>query len=71
MSESYNALTVTLDHNVHETDIEHVLNAVRMIKGVQSVVPHVADFETHVAQERARRELGEKLLAVIYPRSGS
>ena len=39
-----------------------------MIKGVQSVVPEVADISFYTAREQARVELGKQLWEVLYPK---
>lgn len=67
MTDRLNALTVVLDRDVRTDDAAALIAAIGMIKGVASVVPHVADLEDHIAHERVRRELGEKLIAVLYP----
>lgn len=71
MTTCYNAVTVVLDREIREDDAEHPLTAIRMLKGVLSVEPHVADVETHIAETRVRRELGDKLWAVLYPKAGT
>jgi len=69
MSDRINAITVTLAKDIREDDAEPLLNAIRMLKGVMTVTPHVADHAAMMAEERARRELGDKILAVIYPKT--
>lgn len=71
MTDRYNALTVVLERNIRDDDAETILAAIRMIKGVHSVTGNVADVESHIAEERARHELGQKLIAIIYPKLGS
>ncbi len=68
MTDRYYALTVVLEKDIRDDDAEPILNAIKMIKGVQDVQPHISDPGTWVAQERARRELGEKLWYVLYPK---
>jgi len=46
-----------------------VIQAIRMLRGVASVSTHVADLTEHIAIERARCDLGEKLWRVLYPES--
>lgn len=70
MTERYNALTIVLDRDIRKDDARPLIGAIRMLRGVASVTPNVTDICDHVAQERVRRELGEKLLAVVYPRAG-
>jgi hypothetical protein len=59
--------TVTLEHDIREDDAGRIIDAIRCLRGVLSVDPVVAGVELHIAEERARRELGGKLWAVLYP----
>lgn len=67
MTDRYYALTVILEKDIREDDAEPILNAIRMIKGVQDVKGNVSDVSTYIAQEKARRHFGEKLWHVLYP----
>jgi hypothetical protein len=69
MTDRYYALTVTLTEPIRDDDAEAIINAIRMIKGVNNVVPLVAEADLHWAAERAKRELGEKILELIYPKT--
>jgi hypothetical protein len=62
------AYVVTLEADVREDDAEAITGALKCIRGVLSVKPVVADISGHIAEERARQELGEKLWAVLYPK---
>ena len=68
MTDRYNALTVVLEKDIRSDDAEAILNAIRQLRGVLSVNGNVADMNSHIAEERARRELGEKLWLVLYPK---
>ena len=61
MTDRYFALTVVLDRDYRDDDAEPILNAIRMIRGVQSVEPHVSDPTTHAAEVRAKQDLRERL----------
>ena len=65
MTDRINSVTVVLTEDIREDDCEHVLNAIRMIRGVLSVKPHVADVEDLVANQRVRSEFRRKLLEVL------
>lgn len=67
MTDRLHSLTVVLERDIRDDDAEPILAAIRMIRGVQSVTGQVADIDSHIAESRARRELGEKLFQVIYP----
>jgi hypothetical protein len=62
VSESYHALTVVLDHDVHEADVEALLTTIRHIRGVLSVQPHVAGWDELAARQRALMDLRAKVI---------
>ena len=67
MTDRYNALTVVLSEDIREDDAEPLMAAIRMMKGVQSVKGHIATIDSHIAEQRARLELSEKLWDVLHP----
>jgi len=71
MTDRHIAYTVLLKEPVREDDAESILNALRMIKGVAKVTPVVQDVQSYFHEERVRRELGAKLMNVLYPDSNA
>ena len=69
MTDRYYALTVVLEKDIREDDAHHLLNAIRMLKGVLRVKTHVSNIETLMAEERAKDELGRKLIDIVYPKT--
>ena len=69
MNDRIHALTVVLDHEVRDDDLESTINAIRHIRFVMKVVPQVADPDLYAVEMRVRRELGDKLHAVLYPKT--
>ena len=67
MTDRVHSLTVVLEHDVREDDVQSLTEAIHMMRGVLSVRGEVSNMESHMAEERARRELGGKILDVIYP----
>lgn len=67
MSNRIRAIVVEFDADVSEEYADAVCNAIRVFRHVQRVEPHVADWESAMADQRARNELGQKIFAVIYP----
>lgn len=67
MTDRYFALTVLLSKDLRSDDCEAIIQAIKMIRGVQTVDPVVADPTTWAAEQRARADLGKKILDVIYP----
>lgn len=68
MTDRYATLTVALDRETRDDDAQPIIDAIKMIKGVMAVTGNVADINMWVAQERARRELAEKVWAVVFPK---
>lgn len=68
MTDRYHTLTVVLDKEIREDDAEGLIQAIGWMRGVLSVTGKVADLDSHMAVERARRELGEKLWEILYPK---
>jgi len=65
MTDRYNALTVVLESDIREDDAGPIIIAIRMIRGVLSVEPHVVDIDTHIAEDRARARLLTEILTVV------
>jgi hypothetical protein len=67
MTDRYHSLTVVLENDIREDDAEAIMNAIRMIKKVISVSGNISNVQSHIAEERARFNLGSELWKVIYP----
>lgn len=68
MTERLNGVIVTFNKEIRVDDAEAVLNAIKMVKGVLSVKPIPnSNYEQHIAEERVRRELTDKLFKVLHP----
>ena len=65
MTDRYNALTVILDRDIRSDDAEEIINAIKMIRGVLKVKPHVADMSDSIADARVKAELTQKLWDVL------
>ncbi len=66
MTDRINALIVVLEHDICDDDAEVTINAIKQIRGVLKVKPHIAEFADEIAFERARYELIAKLWAVLH-----
>lgn len=62
MTERVHSITIHFERDVREDDLEHLIGALRMVKGVVAVVTSIASIESSMAVERARREMLERLL---------
>lgn len=58
-------LTVILEHDTREDDVEVVVNAIRMIKRVASVETHEVSAGDAIARRVVRTELRRKLYQAI------
>lgn len=70
MTNRISSITVVLAHDTRDDDAERLLDAIRQFRGVASATPNISDITQHVADERARRALGDALWSVIYPHKG-
>lgn len=66
MTDRHAGYIVTLAENVREDDAEAIITALKMVRGVLSVEPVVADHQTAIGQSRADREWRDKLAKVLF-----
>jgi hypothetical protein len=67
MTDRYNYLTVVLEKDMRTDDAEGLIQAIRRMRGVLTVSGNVADTNAYFAEERARRDLTEKLWHILFP----
>lgn len=67
MSDHYNSFIVILEHDIKDDEAKPIIEAIKQLRGVLNVEPHIAGFEDAIAQSRVRTEFGRKLLTIIYP----
>jgi hypothetical protein len=65
VTDRYFALTVVLEQNIRDDDAQPLIDAIKQLRGVLSVEPHISNLDTHQAQERAYAELRKKLWEVL------
>ena len=66
MTTRYKSLTVILEEETREDDLDPVIMAISMIRGVHSVEPRLTDtLEVTIAEGRVRAELSKKLWDVL------
>ena len=65
MTDRTRLLTVVLDHDYRTDDVQGIIDAIQMIKGVIAVDLNVADPEQHMAIKAAKRELQDKIYEVL------
>ena len=67
MSDAINSLTVVLERDMRDEDVDALIAAIKQLRGVASVSGNVVDINAHVAETRAKQEIYLKLLRVVYP----
>ena len=68
MSKRIHALTVALNESMLDDDVQPIIDAIKMVRGVLAVKPEESKSETFWAYEKAKSELGTKLWEVLYPK---
>jgi hypothetical protein len=71
VSDRFHSLTVVLEQDIRDDDAESLMDGIRMMRGVLWVTGEVACPVSCMAEERARADLGKKLLAIVYPKLGN
>ena len=61
MTDRIRHLTITLERDIRDDDLEPLLLAIRLIRGVAIVEPHVVQASDHLAREVARAEIQQQL----------
>jgi len=61
MTDRIHALTVVLDKDIRDDDVETIIQAIQMIRHVADVRTHVADLKTHAARARVREDLRDRI----------
>lgn len=65
MTDTVNAFIVILGEDIREDDIEPTINALRQIKGVVDVQPHLFDPDVAIAKAQLRVEVFNKIVDVM------
>lgn len=68
MTDRISSLTVVLDQDYREDDIETLINAIKLFGNVLDVVPGLTDPSQYIAERRVKTELQCKLWEVLYPK---
>ena len=66
MSNKYHSVTVAIEKGLKEEDIKHIIDAIKMIKGVISAEGNIADATLYIAESRARHEMQQKIVDIIF-----
>jgi hypothetical protein len=60
------ALTVLLHDDIRDDDAQPLIDAIKMLKGVTDVQPHVSDFSAVWAMAEAKRQIRAELGETFY-----
>ena len=71
MTARHHSYLVVLEKDVREDDAESTIAAIGHIRGVLSVEPCETNFDSLMAETRAKRELIEMLFDVIHKLNGT
>lgn len=67
MTDHIRTLTVVLDQDFRDDDVQEIANAIRLIRHVSSVkLGEPLDMRDYVLRDHARRELRDKILEALY-----
>jgi len=70
MTDRHNSLTVILEEPIRSDDIQPLIEAISLFRHVLKVVPGEPKvIEQFIADERAKRELTEKMWQIMYPKA--
>jgi hypothetical protein len=61
MTDRVHALTVFLHDDIRDDDAQPIIDAIKMLKGVTDVQPHVQDFSAVWAMTEAKRQIRAEL----------
>ena len=67
MTDRIRQITVVLDRDYRDDDVESILTAIQMVKGVSIVEPHVAAGSEQMNREIAKDELRRELTDLLMP----
>lgn len=70
MTDVLKGCTVAFARDIREDDVEAIVNAIRMIKGVLAVelIPGNAPGDW-IIEQRVRREYADKVVEIFYPKT--
>lgn len=66
MTDRHAGYIITLKEDIREEESQAVISALGLMRGVISVEPVASDLALHIAQRRARTDLGQRILDLIW-----
>lgn len=68
MTDRIFALTVVINEDIREDEVQLIIDAMLQLRGVIAVGKNIADQRLFTAENRARREIGDKLIGILFPK---
>lgn len=65
MTNRVDGLVITLDKDYRDDDVEVIVNAIKMIKGVANVEMNVVELKDYLYRSRVRWEVESKLIQAV------
>lgn len=65
MTDRVHSLTVVLDQNYREDDVQTLVDAIKCLRGVLAVKKDVADHESYMAEERAKERYRDRVINAL------
>jgi len=62
MTDRVKGFVVTLEKDIRIDDVEVILSAIKMIRGIANVETSVSDYDDHMNRERIKYELRDKFI---------
>ena len=66
MTDRIKGVYVALDRDYRTDDVEEILNAIKMVKGVSDITVNIVDFDDWNNRSRIRQELSAKLWEALH-----
>lgn len=65
MTDRYHTLTVVLEKDMREDDAQALIHAIQQMRNVLKVTGVVSNFDTHMAEARAKSEIYKRLIDTL------
>lgn len=66
MTDRYKGFLVTVQGELRSDEADNIINALKMVKGVENVFPYVKEAEDYMMEGKAKRDAYNDILQVIY-----
>lgn len=66
MTDRIKGLTVVLDKDYREDDVEVIIQAISLLRGVQQVIPRESGHEDIMTEMRVKQKLKSEILDYIF-----